>query len=163
MRRSLIVLAALFALTLARADEQKPADQKAAEKQAAKPREESFIHPQIVDDLSLTKEQKDQVHELRDQFAKDRDAWMDAHKADREVARKEKEDAKTSGDKAKIAEANKKWLDLFRPLADMRRQYMDKFKAILTVDQKEKLQQILTQRRGEHKEQKAKKTAEPKD
>ncbi len=151
MRHWVIVLAALFAVNLARAEDEKPADKK-----PAKERDETFIHQSLVDKLGLTDEQKAKLKDLRAEFDKDRDAWMDAHKAEREELRKEIDDAKTAGDKTREADARKKWLALFRPLGDLRRDYMDKFKATLTDDQKETLQKAIAERKAEHKEKKEK-------
>ncbi len=135
MKRLLLVMAAMAVIGSigARADEKKE----------PKYRKESFLSQRIIDKLPLTADQAAQVKTLRADFAKERDAWMDAHKAEREALRNEIEATEAAGDKAKLTELRKQWRERFKPLQTLREQYRDKLRALLTDEQKLKLEQAL--------------------
>jgi Spy/CpxP family protein refolding chaperone len=135
MKRLFVVIAALTLLA--------SFNIRAEEHKEPKSRRETFVSQRILDKLSPTAEQRAQVKELRDKFGKEADDWRAAHKAEREELRKQKEAATAAGDKAKIEELEKKWNDHFKPLRDLRQQYLDKLRAVLTDDQKKTLKDEL--------------------
>jgi Spy/CpxP family protein refolding chaperone len=47
--------------------------------------------------------------------------------------------AEKAGDKAKVEELRKKMMDLYAPRLELRKKYMDQFRALLTDEQKKKL------------------------
>jgi Spy/CpxP family protein refolding chaperone len=134
----------------------------AAQEQKRRERKEQFISQRILEKLALSDEQTMQVTELRVQFAKERDAWMQAHKDERDALRAERESARTAGDKTKASEVYQKWNELFAPFHQLREQYREKLRALLTDEQKAKLDQALKEakervaaRRAEQRQQTA--------
>lgn len=131
MRRWFVVIAviAVAGSFVARAEEQ----------EESKSYRESFVSQRLLDRLSLTDNQRAKVKELRVQFEKVGDDWKAIHKSERDELRKERATAKAASDKAKLEELEKKWQDQFKPLQDLRQRYLDRLRALLTDDQKKKL------------------------
>ena len=105
-----------------------------------------LLPPRIADDLSLTDEQKTKLKDLDAAFVKERDDWRAAHKdigTDVQKLREEADAARKAGDTAKLKETRKKTQELSAPMTELRRKYMDQFRATLTDEQKQKLDKAL--------------------
>ena len=101
-----------------------------------------FLPPLTADELSLTDDQKAKLKDIETAFVKERDEWRATHKgveADLQKLREEASAARKAGDNAKLEETRKKIQELSAPMTELRRKYMDQFRATLTNEQKLKL------------------------
>ena len=100
------------------------------------PPKDSFVSQHITDKLKLTPEQNAKLKELRVEFAKKQDEWLAAHKPNRGELRKEIEAAEKAKDTAKQKELEAKWDEQFKALHQIRLEYRDKLREVLTDEQK---------------------------
>ena len=103
---------------------------------------EHLLPPRVVDELNLTTDQKSKLADLESAFKKDAEAWRKAHVHNPEESRK----AREADDKDSL----KKLADDRRQLMDTRKNYVDKFRASLTDEQKKKLDDHLSEMRERH-------------
>ena len=109
-----------------------------------------FLPPRIADELALTDDQKAKLKDLETAFAKERDEWRAAHKdvgANIQKLRDEASAAREAGDTAKLEETRKKMQELNAPAMELRQKYVDKLRATLTTEQKQKLTSALEEAR----------------
>ncbi|MGD0017215.1 MAG: Spy/CpxP family protein refolding chaperone [Verrucomicrobiia bacterium] len=107
-----------------------------------------LLAPRIADELSLTDTQKAKLKDLDTAFVKERDEWRAAHKevgTEMQKLREEASAARKAGDNAKLEDTRKKMQGLSAPIMELRRKYMDQFRATLTNEQKQKLATALEQ------------------
>ena len=102
-----------------------------------------LIGPKLMDELKLTSEQEPKVKALEDEFDKQRDKLRADLKNNPDTAklRDEIRTAHDAGDNEKVKSLREKQMALQKPLLDLRKQYMDKVRALLTDDQKKTLDQ----------------------
>ena len=101
------------------------------------PHSEGLLPPPLLERLNLTDDQKAKVKELSDQFAKEA-------KEIREKAGITPEDFKAArDDEAKRKELQEKMKPVMEQLKQLRHDYMDKVKGILTDEQKAKLDEAI--------------------
>ena len=130
---------ALLAGAYARAEDAppaQPAPPAAPKKERAHPMMgEMLLRPKVLQDLALTPDQKTKYDELQAAFAKEADAWRLAHKGEMESLHKQMKEAQDAKDTAKVEALQKQQRELFQPQIQVRKQSMDKVRAILTPDQ----------------------------
>ncbi len=105
-----------------------------------------LIPPRLIDKLQLTADQQATVSDLGEQWATDRDKWLDEHKETKNL-RDEMKAAREAGDQEKITELRQQMRDRMSPLHEMRKGYMEKVKAVLNDDQKRILVEAMQQAR----------------
>ncbi len=142
MTRSMIIacLAGLVAVVGARA-EGPPANEPVRERRQVQARMENLVPPRLLEELALTAEQKTKYEEIQAKFAKESEAWKDAHKSEMEQDRESFEAARASGDPAKLQAAREQIMAHRQPMMQLRKTSMDAFRAVLTPDQNKKLDQ----------------------
>jgi Spy/CpxP family protein refolding chaperone len=101
-----------------------------------------LLPPRVVEDLSLTADQKAKYDKIEADFKSAAAKWREAHPADPEALRK----ARESGDK----DALQKMRDQRKELMDIRKSHVDQVRATLTDEQKAKLDKDLEEAR-EHR------------
>ena len=141
MKRLIIAVAsmALLAGPVARAGEGK---ENHPGKRPGGPRVEMpLIPPRLMEDLALTDEQKSKVETLQAEFAKQRDKLRAEQQNNPEIVkqRDEMKAARQANDKEKLRQLHEQLMEREHPLLDLRKQYMDKVRALLTDEQKKKL------------------------
>jgi Spy/CpxP family protein refolding chaperone len=111
--------------------------------------EMQLIPPRLMDDLALTAEQKAKVEVLQADFAKERDKLRASETNNPEFAklRDEMRAARDAGDREKMRSLREQLVPYQKPILDLRRQYMDKVRSLLTDEQKKTLEEAI-QRRG---------------
>ena len=130
-----------FALTLAFADDATNTPPAAHHGPHGKgPMFGHILPPEIVEGLALTAEQKTALESLDEAFKKDAEKWRAENPID-EAAWKQ---ARDSGDK----EAMRKLHEKQQGLSEIRKSYVDKFRAALTDEQKTKLDKTLEELRS---------------
>lgn len=121
-----------------------------AEKPAVRPgggpvklekREHGLLPPPLVEKLNLSEEQKAKLQEIEKQWAKTRDEYMAAHKAEFDAARAAAAEARKSEDPAKRREARLMMARAMEGLQPQRQAAMEQVKAILSDEQKKILEQ----------------------
>jgi Spy/CpxP family protein refolding chaperone len=154
MSRYLTAVVAGLALAAVVATAEQPAAPKGPKEGARRfePGKMPLLGPKMLEDLSLTAEQKTKYEEINAKFEKERDAYLAAHKPD-PALRDEMKAAREAGDKAKMKELGEKARAENAPLMEIRKKHMDELKATLTAEQKAKLEEVATkmkERRREH-------------
>jgi Spy/CpxP family protein refolding chaperone len=100
---------------------------------------EHLLPPRAIDSLNLTADQKTKYADLEAGFRKEAQAWRKQHPANPEEFRK----ARETGD----SETLKKLAENRKQLMDLRKSYVDKFRASLTDEQKKTLDERLPEAR----------------
>ena len=103
------------------------------------PAMEAILAPRVLDDLGLTADQKIKYDDLNAGFKKDAAKWRTDNNYDPGKAREEMRKARQAGDH----EAMKKLEDQRKGLMDIRKGYVDKVRALLTDEQRTKLDKAL--------------------
>ena len=100
-----------------------------------------LIPPRVMDDLALTAEQKPKVEALQADFAKERDKLRASETNNPEIAklRSDMQAAREAGDREKMKSLREQLVPYEKPLLDLRKQYMDKVRVLLTDEQKKTL------------------------
>ena len=156
MKRLLIAIAtvALLAGAVARAGEGKENHPGKGPGGPGGPRfDMPLIPPRLMDELTLTDDQKSKVETLQAEFSKQRDKLRAEQKDNPEMAklRDEMKAAHQANDKEKIRQLHEQLMERDHPILDLRKQYMDKVRALLTDEQKKKLDEArdrIRERRG---------------
>ena len=104
-----------------------------------RPNMENLLPSRILEDLSLTAEQKTKYDALAADFKKDAAKWRADNQYDPEKAFEEMRKAREANDDAAIKKLN----DQRKGLMDLRKSYTDKVRAFLTDEQKTKLDKAL--------------------
>ena len=109
----------------------------------------ALIPPRLMDELNLTAEQKPKVDVLQSEFAKERDKLRASQTNSTEFAklREDMRAAREAGDREKMRSLREQLAPYEKPLQDLRKQYTDKVRSLLTDEQKKKLEEAI-QRRG---------------
>jgi Spy/CpxP family protein refolding chaperone len=102
----------------------------------------------IVDKLALTADQKDQYDKLNADYKKEHEAWVSAHQAQLDALQQQTQAARQAEDHEKMDELRQQRRELMKPANDLRKQYLDKVRGLLTDDQKKTLDSSLPQWRG---------------
>ena len=137
----LAALLAVVAVSAALAADQ-PAPVGGPDKGPRGPGEMPLLRPQVEKDLGLTADQQTKLTTIKASFEKDRDAWVAAHPVDPKL-RDEMRAAHESGDAAKTKELRAKMGENMKPLMDLHKKYVDEVRALLTDEQKTKLDTAL--------------------
>jgi Spy/CpxP family protein refolding chaperone len=127
------------------------------------PKQRGLLPPRALQELNLTAEQQAKYKELNEQFVKERDAWLAAHKGEGEPAREEFEAAREAGDRAKLDALRQKRHDAMQPLVDLRHKYMDQFRAVLTPQQIKKLDEARERREDRREDRRDRRGPPPED
>ena len=100
-----------------------------------------LIPPKLMADLALTADQKPKVDAIAADFAQQRDKILADQKNNPAITklRDEIRAAREAGDRAKIRELRTQLAPYEKPLLDLRRESMDKVRALLTDAQKKTL------------------------
>lgn len=141
MKRGIIIACLIGLMTVigARAADQ-PAPKPPGDQRPARPNMmENVLPPRVVDDLALTADQKTKYDELQAGFKKDAAKWRADNNYDPEKAREEMMKARETGDQATM----KKLGEQRKGLMELRKSYTDRARALLTDDQKAKLDKAL--------------------
>ena len=96
--------------------------------------EGQLLPPKVVEDLSLTADQKTKLDEMSAAFKKEVEAWEQAHPNFKDEVKKARE--------AQDKEAMKKLMEERKPVYESRKKYIEQFKASLTDEQKKKLEDM---------------------
>jgi Spy/CpxP family protein refolding chaperone len=109
----------------------------------------ALVPPRVMDELKLTAEQKPKVEILASEFAKERDKLRASQTNNTEFAklRDDMRAARDAGDREKMRSLREQLAPYEKPLLDLRKQYTDKVRALLTDEQKKTLDEAI-QRRG---------------
>ena len=132
-----------FALTLAFADDATNTPPAAHHgSHGKKPPFDHILPPKVIESLALTAEQKTALESLDEAFKKDAEKWHAENPID-EAALKL---ARENHDKAALHEFNEKQ----KGLMEIRKGYVQKFRALLTDEQKATLDKELEEMRSKH-------------
>jgi len=133
-----LTLAGLLALSLtARAEDAAPAPKHEGRPGAG--RVMDLVPPMMVEKLELTAEQKAKLADLEKAYAAEREKLPAVSREDTMKMHEELAAARKAGDKAKAQELRKKIMEAYAPQMELRRKYMEQFRALLTDEQKKKL------------------------
>jgi Spy/CpxP family protein refolding chaperone len=99
------------------------------------PKERGLLPPHLLEDLSLSTEQRSQYDALNAQFRKERDQMFESSAGPDKSFREEVRAAKERGDEAKLDELRQKRHAQAEPFMRLRQKYMEQFRAILTPEQ----------------------------
>ena len=119
-----------------------PAPAPAADKGPHGPGVMPLLPPRVEKDLGLTADQQTKLTTIKADYEKERDAWTAAHPVDPKL-REELRTAREAKDTAKVKELSDKMHETYKPLMDLRKKYVDEVRAILTDDQKTKLDEAI--------------------
>lgn len=105
--------------------------------------EAPLIPPRLMNDLALTAEQKPKVEAIVSEFTQKRDKILADQKNNSAITklRDEMKAAREARDREKMGELREQLVPYDRPLVDLRRESMDKVRALLTDEQKKTLDQ----------------------
>ena len=109
---------------------------------------DSILPPPIVSKLALTADQKTQYDTLNAEYKKEHDAWISAHQAQMDTLQQQMQAARKANDRDKMDNLREQRRDLMKPVNDLRKQYLDKARGLLTDDQKKTLDSSFPQWRG---------------
>ena len=103
--------------------------------------EAPLIPPHLMDELALTAEQKPKVDAIASDFAQQRDKIVADQKNNPAITklRDEMKAARDAKDREKMRELHTELMPYEKPLLDLRRESMDKVRALLTDAQKKTL------------------------
>lgn len=139
MKKFTLLTAAIALIAVAAVQaEDKPAPKK---HEGGRPMMEQLLPPMAVEKLNLTADQKAKLDELNAGFKKDMEQYKKDHpvsEADREAMKK----ARESGDKEAMKAAREKLAETMKGAIEIRKGYMEKFKATLTDEQKKQLEEM---------------------
>jgi Spy/CpxP family protein refolding chaperone len=109
-----------------------------------------LIPPRLMDQLNLTAEQRPKVDALQSEFAKERDKLSASQTNNAEFAklRDDMRAARDAGDREKMRSLREQLVPYRKPILDLRQQYMDKVRALLTDEQRKTLEEAI-ERRGQ--------------
>lgn len=106
-----------------------------------RPRSHPLVPPRLVEKLKLSPAQTTQLKEIEAAFDQERDAWFkDKHDEIKALDDKGRA-AREAEDKAQLKELRQERHALMQPFMDLRRQHMEKFRAILTEEQRATMDQ----------------------
>jgi len=108
-----------------------------------------LIPPRLMNELKLTADQKPKVEAVVSEFDKERDKIRASQTNNTEIAklRDDMRVAREAGDREKMRSLREQLAPYEKPLLDLRKDYMDKVRALLTDEQKKTLDDAV-QRRG---------------
>ena len=144
MKRLMIAIAAIALLTTAavRAGEGKENHPAKGPGSPGGPRfDMPLVGPKLENELALTAEQKTKLDALQAEFSKQRDKLRAEQKDNPDMVklRDEMKAAHQANDKEKIRQLHEQLMERDHPILDLRKQSMDKVRALLTDEQKKKL------------------------
>jgi Spy/CpxP family protein refolding chaperone len=145
MKRSILAVAALALLATAgarAAETNRPGRGPRGPGGPGGPRLEApLIAPRLMDDLKLTADQKPKVDAIAADFARNRDKLLADQKNNPAIAklRDEMKAAREAGDRQKMQELRSQLMPYDKPIFDLRKESMDKVRALLTDEQRKTL------------------------
>ncbi len=141
MKKWIILTACLGLMTASALPAGEPARPEADREHSRKqgPKHRGLLPARLLEELSLTAEQKTRYDSLSAQFQQERDKLFESNPGQEGNLREEFRAAREKGDEAKLEELRQKRREKAEPFHQLRRKYMEQFRAMLTPEQVAKL------------------------
>lgn len=152
-----IALVALVATTVTTAAKpEKPSGEAGSPPKGTGPMPAARLLPQQwVTELGLSAEQSAKLEKLTAEFNKARAEHMATRRAELDALRKQMREAQAAKDTEQVRRLRIRLADELKPISELRRSYIERFRATLTAEQQQKLDRFLKEQRERARERRA--------